>query len=116
MKTAFKNFEKKLNEKADESDLDELRSFVNVLSVQGVGAGAGAGKEGGGGAPMMMPPMPNKDSKKIKELLEKTSELDEKVNRNTSDLQKLKDLRDKQKHLATLIDKKADIEGLKRMG
>lgn len=30
----IKNNEKKLNDKADDSDLEELRSFVNVLSVQ----------------------------------------------------------------------------------
>ncbi len=57
----------------------------------------------------------NKDSRRIKELIEKTSELEERVGRNTNDLQKLKDVKERQKHLANLIDKKADIEALKKL-
>ena len=60
--------EKKLGDKADDSDLEELRSFVNVLSVQNAsskgGDAGGAGKEAP--PPLVMPQAPSKDSKKIK--------------------------------------------------
>lgn len=60
--------EKKLGDKADDSDLEELRSFVNVLSVQN--ASSKGGEAGGGGKeappPLVMPQAPSKDSKKIK--------------------------------------------------
>lgn len=64
---------------------------------------------------MMMPQPSSKDSKKIKELIDKISDVEERVGRNTQDLQKLKDVKEKQKHLANLIDKKADIEALKKL-
>lgn len=107
MKNGFKNADKKINDKADESDLEELRSFVNVLSVQNAsGKGGAPGKEGA--APLVLPTMGGKDNKKIKELQDKMSDLEERVGRNTQDVQKLKDVKEKFKQLATVIDKKAD--------
>lgn len=64
---------------------------------------------------MMAPQASNKDSKRIKELMDKISDVEERVGRNTQDLQKLKDVKEKQKHLANLIDKKADLELLKKL-
>ena len=64
---------------------------------------------------MMLPQPSSKDSKKIKELIDKISDVEERVGRNTQDLQKLKDVKEKQKHLANLIDKKADLEVLKKL-
>lgn len=80
--------EKKLGDKADDSDLEELRSFVNVLSVQnasfkgGDAGGAASGKEAP--PPLVMPQAPSKDSKKIKELIDKLSDIEERVDRNTT--------------------------------
>lgn len=67
--------------------MEELRSFVNVLSVQnasskGGDAGGGAGKEAP--PPLVMPQAPSKDSKKIKELIDKLSDIEERVDRNTT--------------------------------
>ena len=81
--------EKKLGDKADDSDLEEMRSFVNVLSVQN--ASSKGGDAGGGGVagkeappPLVMPQAPSKDSKKIKELIDKLSDIEERVDRNTT--------------------------------
>ena len=81
----IKNNEKKLNDKADDSDLEELRSFVNVLSVQNASSNKGGDTQGKEAPPpIMMPQAPSKDSKKIKELIDKMSDLEERVNRNTT--------------------------------
>lgn len=43
------------------------------------------------------------------------SDLEERVGRNTQDIQKLKDVKDKLKQLAGVIDKKAEQESLKKL-
>lgn len=124
LRNLMRQLDKKLNDKADESDLEELRQFINVLSVQSAKGGGGA--PGAAGAPpadgkeappppMMMPQTSSKDSKRIKELIDKMGDLEERVGRNTTDLQKLKDVKEKQKHLAALIDKKGDIDLIKKL-
>lgn len=55
-------------DKADESDLEELRSFVNVLSVQNASGKGGAPGKDGATPPLLMPSMGSKDTKKIKEM------------------------------------------------
>lgn len=79
--------EKKLGDKADDSDLEELRSFLNVLSVQNASSkggdpGGASGKEAP--SPLVMPQAPSNDSKKIKELIDKLSDIEERVDRNTT--------------------------------
>ena len=55
---------------------------MNVLSVQNA-SGKGAPGKDGSPAPMVMPSMGSKDSKKIKEIQDKISDLEERVGRNT---------------------------------
>ena len=80
LRKSLKSIDKKLLDKADESDLDELRQFINVMSVNQAGGG------GGKAAAMAVPSGGGKESKKIKELAAALSDIEERVSRNSQDV------------------------------
>ena len=109
LRKSLKSIDKKLLDKADESDLDELRQFINVMSVNQAGGG------GGKAAAMPVPSGGGKESKKIKELAAALSDIEERVSRNSQDVQKFKDIKERHKQLEEQVDAKADLEGLKNL-
>ena len=110
LRKSLKSIDKKLLDKADESDLDELRQFINVMSVNQAGGGGGKAA-----AAMPVPSGGGKESKKIKELAAALSDIEERVSRNSQDVQKFKDIKERHKQLEEQVDAKADLEGLKNL-
>ena len=92
LRKSLKSIDKKLLDKADESDLDELRQFINVMSVNQAGGGGGKAA-----AAMPVPSGGGKESKKIKELAAALSDIEERVSRNSQDVQKFKDIKERHK-------------------